>query len=79
MVHGKDPALDDDEAHVQAQVLHGHGVPLEGLAVEGVALLRCRTAAGSGLLFGKFRLGTLGDQLGAHLLHGVKEGLALEV
>ena len=81
VVHGEDPALHDDEAHVEAQVLHGHGIPLEGLAVEGIALLLRGGAAnrGRGLLVRELGLGALGHHLHAHLLHGIKEGLSLQL
>ena len=70
MLNGKDPALHDDGAHIQGQVLHSGCVAAEGLSVEGIAVL----GLGS-LLLGLVALdhGDGGQRLLTDLLHGIAE------
>ena len=69
-------SLHDHCAHIHRQILHGHGVSLEGLAVEGLA------GGGGGcrlpLLFGGRNGGQVLHHLAPHGLHGFKQGLALQ-
>ena len=76
MLHVEDPTLHDHRAHVHGQILHRHGIPPEGLAVEGLAL-------GLGLVLPLFLSGRDGghftDGLLPEGLHGVNESLAFQL
>ena len=76
VLHVEDPTLHDHRAHVHGQILHRHGIPPEGLAVEGLAL-------GLGLVLPLFLSGRDGghftDGLLPEGLHGVNESLAFQL
>ncbi len=76
VLHVEDPTLHDHRAHIHGQILHGHGRPPEGLAIEGLAL-------GLGLFLPLFRVGHGGGHFADGLLpeglHGIHEGLALQL
>ena len=76
MVDGKHLALHDHRAHVHAQILHGNGGALEGLAVEGLA-----GSGRGGRLFLPLRGGSsrqILHHLAPHGFHGFKQGLSLQ-
>ena len=72
----EDLALHDHRAHVHAQVLHGNGSPLEGLAVEGFA--GCGGGCRLFLPFGGGDGGQIFHHLTPHGLHGFKQSLPLQ-
>ena len=74
MFYRKHTAFHNDNTHIQAHILHGHGLSLEGFAIDGAVVHR------SSFFLGRFSgFGERCDHIGAHCLHSIKERLALQI
>ena len=75
MLYRKNAAFYDNDAHIQAHILHGDSFSLKGFAVNGTVIHRRslffrRTAA---------VCGQAGNHRGTHGVHGFKQGFTLQI
>ena len=77
VIHLKHSALYDHRPHIQAQILHGYGIPPEGLSIEGISGSR-RSALCALLFLCRLFCRQRSDHLSPDGLHGIKESLSFQ-